>query len=70
MRLFMTIGLVLLLGTQGIPHELNDKEECARIKENIRHIQSMMRSGYTRAQGERMEARLRKLRAKRKSKCR
>lgn len=48
---------------------MNDDAECKAIKERIRHIQSRMRSGYTRAQGERMEAELRKLRKQRKVKC-
>ena len=74
MRFLTTIAFSLLLSFQvpsdGITRESDDKAECSRIKEKIRHIQSRMRSGYTRAQGERMEAQLRKLRKQRKSKCR
>ena len=44
--------------------------ECEKIKQEIREIQSKMRSGYTRAQGEKFEARLRKLRALRAKACR
>ena len=44
--------------------------ECKKIKQKIRHIRSRMRSGYTRAQGERMEAELRRLRAMRRKTCR
>jgi len=51
-------------------HERPDKTECTAIKEKIRHIQSKMRAGYTRAQGERMEEQLRKLRLARSKKCR
>jgi hypothetical protein len=69
MRMLLTTVLSLLLSTGGIAHEFDDKAECNRIKEKIRHIQSRMRSGYTRAQGERLEARLRKRRQQRKTKC-
>ena len=54
----------------AIAHERPDKIECTTIKEKIRHIQSKMRAGYTRAQGERMEEQLRKLRLARRKKCR
>ncbi len=54
----------------AVAHERPDKIECAAIKEKIRHIQSKMRAGYTRAQGERMEEQLRKLRLARRKKCR
>ena len=57
----------LFAGAPGIA--MDDAVECKAIKERIRHIQSRMRSGYTRAQGERMEAQLRKLRKQRKAKC-
>lgn len=63
--------LLLLLfcvstATAGSKH---DKAECAEVKEKIRTIESRMRSGYTRAQGERYEDRLRELRAKRHKIC-
>jgi hypothetical protein len=70
MHLLVTIVLAFLLSPESIAHEIDDKTECGRVKEKIRRIQSRMRSGYTRAQGERMEAQLRKLRRQRKSKCR
>ena len=47
-----------------------DKAKCAAVKKKIRHIRSRMRAGYTRAQGERLERQLRKLRKDRRSKCR
>ena len=43
---------------------------CAAVKEEIREIEARMRAGYTRAQGEKYEARLRKLKAKRSKLCR
>jgi hypothetical protein len=69
MRLLLAIILSLLF-TSNPAHEVPDKAECTAIKEKIRHIQSKMRSGYTRAQGERMEAQLRELRERRRAKCR
>ncbi len=47
-----------------------DKEACQKVKADIREIQAKMRSGYTVAQGNRYEARLRKLRDKRSRICR
>ncbi len=70
MRYLLVIATTFLLSAEGIAHSVDDTAECRRIKEKIRHIQSRMRAGYTRAQGERMEAQLRKLRQQRKSKCR
>ena len=70
MRLLLTMALSILLTTGSVAHGEPDKAKCAAIKEKIRHIQSRMRSGYTRAQGEHMEAQLRKLRQQRKSRCR
>jgi hypothetical protein len=46
------------------------KADCAAIREEIRNIESRMRAGYTRAQGERYEERLRKLKEKRRRLCR
>ena len=42
---------------------------CKKTKEEIRQVQSKLRSGYTRARGENLEARLRELREKRKRNC-
>lgn len=47
-----------------------DKEACQKVKADIREIQAKMRSGYSVAQGNRYEARLRKLRDKRSRLCR
>ena len=47
-----------------------DKLACDEVKQQIREIESRMRAGYSRAQGERYEARLRKLRRKRSKLCR
>jgi len=70
MRLLLIPALSFLLAIGSFAHDVPDNAECAAVKEKIRHIQSRMRSGYTRAQGEKMESRLRKLRKQRKEKCR
>ncbi|MDH3336949.1 MAG: hypothetical protein OER22_01535 [Gammaproteobacteria bacterium] len=62
--------LLLAALSPAIGHNKCDKAECAALKEKIRTIESKMRSGYTRAQGERFETRLRELRAKRYKICR
>ena len=47
-----------------------DKLACDAVKQEIREIESRMRAGYSRAQGEKYEARLRKLKRKRSRLCR
>jgi len=47
-----------------------DEVACAEVKEKIRNIESRMRAGYTRAQGERYNEKLRVLKAKRAKLCR
>jgi len=69
-RQMMLAGMALLMMTSLDVHADLDKAKCAAVKEKIRHIQSRMRAGYTRAQGERMEKQLRKLKKQRKSVCR
>lgn len=48
----------------------DDEAACAAVKEDIREIEARMRAGYTRAQGEKLEAKLRKLKARRSKLCR
>ena len=43
---------------------------CAEVKVKIRNIEARMRSGYTRAQGERYNEKLRELKALRYKLCR
>lgn len=62
--------LLFLAQSPVSAHNKCDKAQCAAVKEKIRTIESKMRSGYTRAQGERYEAKLRELRAKRYEICR
>ena len=69
MTAWMLLFLVLL-NAPADAHGNRDKALCAEVKEKIRTIESKMRSGYTRAQGEKYEARLRELKAKRYKICR
>lgn len=48
----------------------SEKAACAKVKQQISTIEAKMRSGYTRAQGEKYEAKLRELRAERYHLCR
>lgn len=68
--IFVIFALTFLLPTGTTAHEDVDKAQCAAVKKKIRHIRSRMRAGYTRAQGERMESQLRKLKKDRRLKCR
>ena len=70
MRILTVIALCLLLVPGVSAHEYCAKAECEETKQKIRKIQSTMRQGYTRQQGEKMETDLRKLRAIRSKKCR
>jgi hypothetical protein len=70
MHLLAIITLTFLLSTDATAAENIDKTKCAAVKEKIKRIRSRMRAGYTRAQGERMEAQLRKLKQQRRTNCR
>ena len=47
-----------------------DALACDEVKQAIREIEARMRAGYSRSQGERYEARLRKPKRKRSKVCR
>jgi len=68
-QVWMLLLAFLWLATAGAGSK-QDEAACAEVKEKIRTIQSRMRAGYTRAQGEKYEQRLRELRAKRYKLCR
>jgi len=73
MRFLIAILLLTALLAYPAPAPAHDscaRAECARVKQQIREIESKMRAGYTRAQGERYNAKLRKLREKRAKLCR
>ena len=69
MRFAILVLITSLAISPSIAQERSSKEECNIVKAKIRHIHSKMRGGYTRAQGERLEAKLRKLRKARQKKC-
>lgn len=64
--------MVIILAAPGFggADGVAPQSECDRIKLKIRHVQARMRAGYTRAQGEKLEAELRRLRALRRKACR
>jgi len=64
----ITALLMLALPVHG--NDTDRDLKCEEIKQEIRIIQSKMRAGYSRAEGEKLEARLRKLRALRSKACR
>ena len=70
MQKVIVIAAIVLFAPGASAHDYCAKAECEETKQKIRHIQSKMRQGYTRKQGEKMEADLRKLRAVRSKKCR
>ena len=67
-----TIALIaIMLAWPAAADSRRDRQlACEEIKQEIKEIQSRMRSGYTRAQGEKLAAKLRKLRALRAKACR
>jgi hypothetical protein len=70
-NILVTLIAYCFLGTSVAAGQAKDlATECQQTKEKIRAVRSKMRSGYTRAQGEKLEAKLRKPRAKRKKLCR
>jgi len=70
-KFWFVIAAALMCSCSGaIAATKCDKEACQEVKADIREIQAKMRSGYTVAQGNRYEARLRKLRDKRSRLCR
>lgn len=68
--LVWTLALTLLFATPAEASRKTDAAACAEVKEKIRTIESRMRAGYTRAQGERYNEKLRELKAKRAKLCR
>ncbi len=62
MRISTVVALSLLLMPASSADEFCPKAECEKTRQKIRQIQSKMRQGYTRKQGEKMEEDLRKLR--------
>ena len=71
MRLTLAIlSFCLLSPAASDAHNACPKAKCEETKQKIEKIQAKMRQGYTRAQGEKMEAQLRSLRAIKSKRCR
>jgi len=71
MKTAWIISLALLIpAAQGNARPDCDALACDEVKQAIREIEARMRAGYTRVQGERYAARLRKLKQKRRKLCR
>ena len=69
-----SIARMLLLTLLAVPlasaADRKTEAACAEVKAKIRNIEARMRAGYTRAQGERYNEKLRELKAKRYKLCR
>jgi hypothetical protein len=71
----MQIPSIIMLALLGLAAQVHAKPDCDalacdEVKQAIREIEARMRAGYSRPQGERFEARLRKLKRKRSKLCR
>lgn len=60
---------VFLALPSGAATTKRNKAECEKIRTEIRKIESRMRSGYSGKQGEKLNEKLRKLKAKRFEVC-
>lgn len=69
-KIAMTVLCAMLLSMPASAHDECPKAACEKVKQKIRKIESKMRQAYSRAQGEKMSARLRELRAVRSKTCR
>ena len=70
MRARILATLLLFTPFDGDTHVYCPKAECEEVKQKIKNVESRMRQGYTRSEGEKLAAQLRKLRAIRSKKCR
>lgn len=61
---------LLALAAQSSAKPDCDALACAEVKQTIREIEARMRAGYSRSQGEKYEAKLRKLKRRRSKLCR
>ncbi len=68
--LAFTVTMLALCQTPAYSYDDCAKAACAEVKAKISNIESKMRSGYTRAQGERYADKLRVLKARRSKLCR
>lgn len=71
MKLITSVLLVALAAPQAaVAADRKTEAACAEVKAKIRNIEARMRAGYTRAQGERYNEKLRELKARRYKLCR
>ncbi len=71
MRFVLVVVLLSILSSAAShAHNVCAKAKCEEIRQKIKKVQAKMRQGYTRAQGEKMEAELKSLRAIRSQRCR
>jgi hypothetical protein len=69
-RIWITALVLLVLSAPCNARPDCDALACAEAKQAIREIEARMRAGYSRSQGEKYEARLRKLKRRRSKLCR
>ena len=69
-RVMITALAFCLVSAQSDAKPARDALACEEVKQAIREIEARMRAGYSRSQGERYEAKLRKLKRKRSHLCR
>jgi len=62
--------LAIALQTTATGNTQSKKEDCEKVKEQIRVIEAKMRNGYSASQGIRYDERLRLLKEKRYKLCR
>ncbi len=70
MRIVFAVIFLYLVVPASLAHNQRDETKCKKTEQQIRLVESKMRAGYTRAQGEKLAASLRKLRAERAKYCR
>jgi len=68
--IIVAIACASIFSTSVNAHDRQQDIQCEKTKQKIKNLQSRMRQGYTRAQGEKMRSQLRELRAIRSKQCR
>lgn len=69
-KIILAAACIALLAPAADAHDTHSKVGCEKTKQKIKKLQSRMRQGYTRAQGEKWSEQLRELRAIRSKQCR
>jgi uncharacterized membrane protein (DUF106 family) len=67
---YTLIALLTLASAAQLVASPVDREECEKVKQQIRALEAKMRNGYSAAQGIRYDERMRKLKDKRYKVCR